>query len=94
MKKLITTALVALTLAGCATVRNHQIDESPGERKITSETTATTWFTSAQTLTKLRALQTDKTQSFGAAGIEQHGATNAIEALREIRGILEAINPK
>lgn len=85
--------LCALLGCGCSTFHVTQIDESPNERKITLEIKGTAWFSSAQNIAKLKALQTDKTQSFGADNISQHGGTNAVEALKAIAHILELLRP-
>jgi len=77
----------------CTTFHVKQTDESPESRKISSDIHATAWFSSAQNLSKIKALQTDKTQSFGADGLGQQGATNAVEALNAIARILEALRP-
>ena len=86
-------ALVAVALCGCTTFHVVQTDESPNERIIKSDIHAVAWFSSAQSLAKIKALQTDKTQSFGADGFGQQGATNAVEALSAIARIVEALRP-
>ncbi len=54
--------LVALLgLAGCARFSVTQIDESPNERTITTRISGTAFFSSAQTVSKIKAVQTDKT---------------------------------
>lgn len=85
--------LVLLLLVGCTTLRIEQRDESPDERIITTTITGSAWFSSSQAITKLKALQTDKTQSFGTDSIGQHGATNSLEALKHIVRILELLHP-
>lgn len=82
-----------LLLNGCTTFHVTQIDESPNERTIRSEIKATAWFSSAQNVAKIKALQTDKTQSFGTDTIGQQGATNTAEALKSIAHILELLRP-
>lgn len=88
-----TELFVAALLSGCTILSVEQIDESPNERKITTRITGSAWFSSAQTITKLKALQTDKTQSFGTDSIGQHGATNTVDALRSVVRILELLRP-
>lgn len=85
--------LVLLCCAGCTTFHVTQTDESPNERIITLDIKGTAWFSSAQNISKLKALQTDKTQSFGADSLTQHGATNSVEALKAIAHILELLRP-
>lgn len=79
--------------SGCTTIHVTQIDESPDERKITLEIKGRAWFSSGQSIAKIKAIQTDKTQSFGADGITQQGATNSVEALKAIARILELLRP-
>ena len=85
--------ILALALTGCTTFTVTQTDISPDERIITSKVSATAWFSSAQNIAKIKALQTDKTQSFGADGLAQHGATNTVEALKAIAEILKYVRP-
>lgn len=93
MKLRTLTILWCLLLAsGCTTFKVDQKDESP-ERTISSSIKGTAWFSSAQNISRIKALQTDKSQSFGSDGIGQQGATNMVEALGHIKGILEAIKP-
>ena len=82
-----------LALAGCTTFTVKQTDESPNERTIRTEISATAWFSSAQTVSKIKALQTDRTQSFGSDALGQQGATNTVEALKSIADILRLIRP-
>lgn len=79
-------------LLGCTTFHVTQKDESP-ERKITLEIQGIAWFSGAQAITKLKAVQTDKTQSFGTEQIGIHGPTNTVAALQAIVHILELIRP-
>lgn len=85
--------LICSLLCGCTTFHVTQTDESPGERTIRSDIRATAWFSSAQNVAKLKAIQTDKTQSFGADSVGQRGATNSIEALKSVVRILELLQP-
>ena len=86
-------AIAVALLCGCSTFHVTQTDESPNERTIKTDITATAFFSSAQNLSKLKALQTDKTQSFGADVLSQQGATNTVAALIAIARILEAMRP-
>ncbi len=79
--------------AGCTTFEVTQTDESPDERFIRTHIKATAWFSSSQSIAKIKALQTDKTQSFGSDAIGQQGATNTVEVLKSIARILELLRP-
>lgn len=90
---------LALLLCGCARFSVNQkdisTDDSTGTnvitRSITTEIKGTAWFSSVQNISKLKAQQTDKTQSFGTDSIGQQGATNTvavIEALARLAGAL------
>lgn len=85
--------LGCVLLTGCTTFHVTQTDESPNERIIRSDIKATAWFSSAQNVAKLKALQTDKTQSFGTDALGQQGATNTVEALKAVVHILELLRP-
>ena len=90
---LLACILVLLCVFGCANFSVTQTDESPNERTITTKIQGTTFFSSAQNVTKLKAVQTDKTQSFGTDVIGQQGATNTVEALNAVAKILELLRP-
>lgn len=93
MKRFRSLFIASLLFSGCTTLKVKQVDESPESRKITSDFKATAWFSSAQNIAKFKAFMSDKQTSFGGSGMEQHGATNAIEALNSIARILEALRP-
>ncbi|NLH72895.1 MAG: hypothetical protein GX456_07560 [Verrucomicrobia bacterium] len=84
--------LLALT-AGCARFSVTQIDESPNERTITTRISGTTFFSSAQTVSKIKAVQTDKTQSFGTEAFGQQGATNVAETVEALTRLIQSIRP-
>jgi len=88
-------AMVCL-LSGCAQMRGKQTDISYSEdgtrREITTSINASAWFSSSQVIEKLKATQTDKTQSFGTS-VSQQGATNTLATLKAVVQILEALNP-
>lgn len=92
MKRLAAIAACVL-LGGCAQFSVKQTDISPNERIITTEIKGTAWFSSSQNIARIKALQTEKTQSFGSDGFGQQGATNSVEALKAIAHILELIRP-
>lgn len=83
-------------LSGCAQMRGKQTDISYSpdgiKREITTSINAATWFSSAQIIDKLKAVQTDKTQSFGTS-VSQQGATNTLATLQALAKILEALRP-
>lgn len=86
-------AVVLLGLAGCARFSVTQIDESPNERTITTRITGTALFSSAQTVSRIKAVQTDKTQSFGTDALGQHGATNVAEAVDALTRLVQSLRP-
>ena len=83
--------LPLLLLAGCTHFRVDQTDHSPNERTIQTHITGSAWFSSAQSLAKIKALQTDKTQSFGADALNQHGATNTAATLDALARLLQQL---
>jgi hypothetical protein len=85
--------LVVLLLTGCVRFQVIQTDESPDERVITTKISGVAWFSSAQSISQIKALQTDKTQSFGVGTLGQHGATNTVAALEALARIAEAVRP-
>lgn len=85
--------LFAFAMAGCARFAVTQTDESPDERIITTKISGVTWFTSAQSISNLKAQQTDKTQSFNTAAIGQHGDTNTVAMLDALAKLLQAVKP-
>jgi hypothetical protein len=91
--KLTALLIGCLALLGCTSLRIEQTDTSPDERTITTTVKATAWFSSGQTLAKLKAITTDKTQSIGTDQLTQHGATNTVETLRQLARILELLRP-
>ncbi|GEM_PF-951108 len=82
-----------LGLAGCARFSVTQIDESPNERTITTRISGTAFFSSAQTVSKIKAIQTDKTQSFGSDALGQHGATNVAETVDALTRLIQSLRP-
>lgn len=106
MKKslLITIPIALLLNVGCASFKADLADISKtvtvekngstntASREITTRIKGTAAFSSAQTIEKLKALQTDKTQSIGTAAIGQHGATNVLESLETFLKILQELN--
>jgi len=86
-------AVALLGLAGCARFSVTQTDESPNERTITTRITGTAFFSSAQTVSKIKAVQTDKTQSFGTDALGQHGATNVAETVDALTRLIQSLRP-
>lgn len=91
--KLVISLVAVACTTGCTTFKITQTDDSPNERTITTRISGTAIFSSAQNIAKIKAIQTDKTQSFGADAIAQQGATNSVEALKAIAHILELLRP-
>jgi len=84
-------------MASCATfnaTQTDESDESSGTRKITTTIKARTLFDSKTELAKLKATQTEKTQSLGigALSAESHG-TNVVPALDKVVNILQLLRP-
>jgi len=86
-------AVGLLGLAGCARFSVTQIDESPNERTITTRISGTAFLSSAQTVSKIKAVQTDKTQSFGTDALGQHGATNIAETVDALTRLVQSLRP-
>lgn len=92
-KPILSLLCCTVLLCGCTTFHVTQIDESPNERKISLDIKGTAWFSSSQNIAKLKALQTDRVQSFGTDSIGQQGGTNTIAALNAVVRILELLRP-
>lgn len=90
MKK--TILLVSLLLVGCAHVNTEQTSTDTNGVTRTTKASGTTLFSSTQSIKSLRVSQTDKSQSVGAAGINQQGATNVVEALKAIDNIIKSLS--
>jgi len=94
--KILGLLVMICLLSGCAQMRGKQTDISYSpegvKREITTSINAATWFSSAQIIDKLKATQTDKTQSFGTS-VSQQGATNTLATLQALAQILEALRP-
>ncbi len=93
MKTLYIWIVVALCACGCTSFHVVQTDGTPGQSVRTTDLRATAWFSSAQNLAKIKAFQSDKTQSFGSDNVTQQGATNVVAALEAIVKILQAVRP-
>lgn len=85
--------LTALLICGCSHFSVVQIDETPNKRVITTKITGQAWFSSSQSISKIKAQQTDKTQSFGTDQIGQTGATNTAATIMAITELLKTIRP-
>ena len=92
MKKLLLPMIALALLNGCAFLSTQQTDESP-ERTITTKVKATAFFSSAQTIEKLKATTTDRTQTVGTDGMTQHGATNTAATVDALGRLLQALKP-
>jgi hypothetical protein len=89
-------ALLALALlplgTGCTTFAVEQGDVSP-ERQITFKLRGRAWFSGQQAITQLKAIQTDKSQSFGTDSISNRGPTNAVALIEAATKLLNAAKP-
>jgi hypothetical protein len=100
MKKLIAVLPIIALAAGCArfSASLHDVSTETTKagtivrRSITTDLKGSALFSSSQNIARLKALQTDKTQSFGGEGVNQKGATNTVEALKELNKMLEKIS--
>jgi hypothetical protein len=72
---------------GCTTFHSKQVDK---DGRVT-DLVAMAWFSSAQHLDKLRASQTEKTQSFGLSALEQQGATNTAATIDAVTRLLQIL---
>ncbi len=88
MKTILTA--ICILLAGCTSFHVKQSDART-DRTVTSDLYATAWFSSAQHLEKLKALQTEKTQSFGTSAFDQQGATNVVATLQALANLLQML---
>ena len=83
-----------IALSGCAHMYGKQSDISNStngtRREITTTLKGTAFFSSAQTLSRFRASQTDKSQSFNGEDFQQQGNTNTVEFLRALAVLLQA----
>lgn len=77
---------------GCTSFRVEQGDVSP-EREITFRLSGRAWFSGQQAITQLKAIQTDKSQSFGTDSISNKGPTNAVALIEATTKLLNAAKP-
>lgn len=76
----------------CTSFKVEQGDVSP-ERAITFKLSGRAWFSGQQAITQLKAIQTDKSQSFGTDTINQKGPTNAVALIEATTKLLNAAKP-
>ncbi len=91
MRKFIYVLGLASVAVGCTTVRIEQHDESVTDtetRTIRTQVKGTAWLSGAQTLSRLKTTQTDKTQGVGVDGLWQTQSTNRLELLIELLRLL------
>lgn len=81
-----------LLFPGCTSFVVEQGDTSP-ERAITFKLRGRAWFSGSQAIANLKAMQTDKTQSFGADSINNRGPTNAVAVIEAATKLVEAAKP-
>lgn len=87
--KLIVLATALALASGCTTFHVRQTDETPDSRKITTDLRATSIFNSSQSIARLKALQTDKTQSFGSDSMGQTAnSSNAVKFIDKLDTIM------
>ena len=98
MKHALSISLIALLVlcAGCARYHITQRDSSTNEdgtpgREITTSIKASAWLSSAQSISNLKATQTDKTQTLGASSTTQQGATNIVDVLNALANVIGAL---
>lgn len=91
---LVVAVLIVLASAtsGCTRFHIKQGDVSP-ERSITFDLTGTAWFSGSQAIANLKAMQTDKTQSFGTDSMSQKGPTNTAAVINSLTELLKAAHP-
>lgn len=79
-------------LTGCTSFVVEQGDTSP-ERAITFKLRGRAWFSGSQTIANLKAMQTDKSQSFGTDSINNRGPTNAVAVIEAATKLVQATKP-
>ena len=77
---------------GCTSFSVEQGDASP-ELTITFKLRGRAWFSGSQTIANLKAMQTDKSQSFGTDSINNRGPTNAVAVIEAATKLVEAAKP-
>lgn len=77
---------------GCTSFVVEQGDASP-ERTITFKLRGRAWFSGSQAIANLKAIQTDKSQSFGTDSISNRGPTNAVAVIEAATKLVEAAKP-
>lgn len=77
---------------GCTSFVVEQGDASP-ERTITFKLRGRAWFSGSQAIANLKAMQTDKSQSFGTDSINNRGPTNAVAVIEAATKLVEAAKP-
>jgi hypothetical protein len=78
--------------AGCTSFHVEQGDVSP-EREITFKLSGRAWGSGQQVIAQLKALQTDKSQSFGVDSVSNKGPTNAVAVIEATTKLLNAAKP-
>ena len=101
MKKTILLACILALVAGCARFSTKQTDLSydptTGKiaRKIVTGATSFTLFSSKSALTKLNVRHSDKSQGATVGTLDQQAdATNIVEIIKALEGLVEKISPK
>jgi len=95
MKHRLLLSAFVLLLSGCvrfhAKLQDTSVTLEGEERTITTELSGMAWFSSAQSLSKIKATSTDKTQSFGVDGMNQTGPSNTVATINALRGLVESV---
>jgi len=79
--------LLLALIPACASVR---VDQTAADGRRTS-VRASTWFSSLQSVERLRLTNTDKTQSLGAEDYASRGATNTAAVLDSLTRLLQTL---
>lgn len=80
-------SIVLTALCGCAQISVRQTAADGRETRLSG----VVWFSSAQSLAKLRLTNTEKTQSVGAEDLGQRGATNTVAAIEALTRLLSTL---
>lgn len=95
--KFILLAMMVLFSAGCSTFTTDQTDERINQKTgdkttIRTRVKARTFWESKSALTNFKASQTERAQGATVGSLNQEvTATNAVQVLNALRGILEAL---
>ena len=107
LTSLLTLAILAAALTGCARFHTKQVDtftntsyaststntpgETPGLQTRSTEVSAWTLFSAKSSLTSFEARQADASQSAKVGGLVQQGGTNTAATLQALANLLGAL---